>query len=238
MHVSSRLAKIAILLFSASCATPNSGITTEDLDYSVNPSENFYQHANGSWLKRNTLPEGSSRHIKHFEVQKGISEKIRTMVQSGDVDPQIKKLYASALDLDEIEKKGFARPDQAMEDHGGKSRDLPVIVVEGDARTADVARAFEDSLAVTRFRLDEEADKATIAHDFNWLCERVQPNDTVMIYFCGHAGHFGEGQRAKNYLMPHNAHPADIEGTATQNLGASMSASCGCYLKSRRVWVS
>lgn len=38
-----------------------------------------------------------------------------------------------------------------------RGQPVPVIVVEGDARTADVARAFEDSLAVTRFRLDEEA---------------------------------------------------------------------------------
>lgn len=38
-----------------------------------------------------------------------------------------------------------------------RDQPVPVIVVDGDTRTADVARAFEDSLPVTQFRLDEDS---------------------------------------------------------------------------------
>lgn len=37
-----------------------------------------------------------------------------------------------------------------------KDRPAPVIVIDGDARTSDVAQAFEDSLHVSRMRLDED----------------------------------------------------------------------------------
>ncbi|QOT82238.1 ParA family protein [Cupriavidus basilensis] len=38
-----------------------------------------------------------------------------------------------------------------------RSQPVPVIVVDGDERTPDVARAFEDSLPVTELRLDDES---------------------------------------------------------------------------------
>lgn len=37
-----------------------------------------------------------------------------------------------------------------------KDRPAPVIVIDGDGRTSDVAQAFEDSLHVSRMRLDED----------------------------------------------------------------------------------
>ena len=38
-----------------------------------------------------------------------------------------------------------------------RDQPVPVIVVDGDTRTADVAHAFEESLPVTQFRLDEDS---------------------------------------------------------------------------------
>lgn len=37
-----------------------------------------------------------------------------------------------------------------------RARPVPVIVIDGDGRTPDVARAFEDSLHVSQMRLDED----------------------------------------------------------------------------------
>ena len=111
------LATLAILW--ATCKAPDKepppDFLSQNLDTTINPATDFFQYANGGWIKNNTIPaEESSWGIGQL-VQKDIYNRLRTISEkaaatpaaAGTVTQQIGDLWTSGMDSAAIEHQGL-----------------------------------------------------------------------------------------------------------------------------------
>lgn len=64
--------------------------------------------------------------------------------------------------------------------------------------------------------LDEAATRDGIIQGLHTLAKSTAPNDTVVVFFSGHGGHWSDEGRAKTYLCPVDFDGNDIEGTGIE----------------------
>ncbi|RLD41479.1 MAG: M13 family peptidase, partial [Bacteroidetes bacterium] len=92
------------------------GIDLTNMDSSVMPGENFFQYANGGWLKKNPIPEEYSRYgafevlaKKNEKEIKGLIEELAAMdkVEKGTPSQQIRDYYNAGMDTNTIEELGM-----------------------------------------------------------------------------------------------------------------------------------
>lgn len=94
-------------------APPKSGIAVADIDPAVRPGEDFYQHVNGAWHKRNPIPDNKSGWGPTAQVDTLMRERLRQLIETaaGDsTNPDARKVadfFASAMDEQGIEKLGL-----------------------------------------------------------------------------------------------------------------------------------
>ncbi len=84
------------------------GFDTKAIDHAVRPQDDFYHYANGSWLKSATIPPEESRWGSFITLRVETEHQLRRLVETTK-NPQIKNLYASALDM-KIRNKLGAKP--------------------------------------------------------------------------------------------------------------------------------
>jgi putative endopeptidase len=93
-------------------------IETANMDPSVKPGDDFYEYANGNWMKKNPIPADESRWGSFSEVQernrmvlKGILEETarKTDAPKGSPQQMVGDFYASAMDSARAEADG-AKP--------------------------------------------------------------------------------------------------------------------------------
>ncbi|TAJ10721.1 M13 family peptidase [Marinilabiliaceae bacterium JC017] len=90
--------------------------TAENMDLSTKPGENFYQYANGGWMKQHPLPDDKSRfgsfdmlaEVNRENVKKIINTAAEENAPAGTVSQKIGDFYASGMDTLKIEKEGIA----------------------------------------------------------------------------------------------------------------------------------
>ncbi len=91
------------------------GISLADLDTTVAPSKDFFQYANGGWMKANQIPgdqvrwgsfsillEGNKKNLR--QIAEDASKKIE--LQKGSPEQLVSDFYFSAMDTVSIEKLG------------------------------------------------------------------------------------------------------------------------------------
>ena len=93
------------------------GINPANIDSSVQPCDNFFQYANGSWLKNNPVPAAESRWgsfnelaDRNYATQKAILEELSrnaATAKAGSNAQKVGDFYASAMDTVAIEKAGL-----------------------------------------------------------------------------------------------------------------------------------
>ena len=119
------IAFIAAIGVLSSCGEPNNtekpmekgiGIDLNNLNTNVKPGNDFFEYANGGWLKNNPIPEEYSRYgafevlgIKNEEEVKSIIEEVSTLqeVQKGSPEQQIRDYYNAGMDTNRIEELGM-----------------------------------------------------------------------------------------------------------------------------------
>jgi predicted metalloendopeptidase len=92
------------------------GVDTTGMDLSVKPGTDFYKYAGGTWMKNTQIPADKSkwgmfdalREDSDANVHKILEEASKAKAAKGSATQKIGDYYASYLDEDAIEKKGFA----------------------------------------------------------------------------------------------------------------------------------
>ncbi len=89
--------------------------STEDLDRSIKPGDDFYHYANGTWLKTATIPAGQTSFDTRAILVARTSQRVRDLIQDaaaarsakGSNAQKVGDYYASFMDEDGIEAKGM-----------------------------------------------------------------------------------------------------------------------------------
>ncbi|QDK82436.1 M13 family metallopeptidase [Spirosoma sp. KCTC 42546] len=106
-------------------AGPRKFIDPQNMDLSVKPGDNFYQYANGNWLRQNAVPAsktswGSFNELreKSLDAMKALLEEASTSTTKGRLYQMVGDYYVSGMDSTTIEKRGFdpIKPDLARID--------------------------------------------------------------------------------------------------------------------------
>jgi predicted metalloendopeptidase len=88
------------------------GFDTKAIDASVRPQDDFYRYANGSWLKSAKIPPEESRWGSFITLRVNTEHQLKRLVETTR-NPQIRNLYASALDMKARNALG-AKPVEAL----------------------------------------------------------------------------------------------------------------------------
>jgi putative endopeptidase len=94
---------------------PNSGIALSNIDQSVRPQDDLYQHVNGAWLKSTTIPddrplEGTFTGLRdgaELAVREIIEEAANRGTEATGIEQKVGDLYKSFMDEEIVEAKGL-----------------------------------------------------------------------------------------------------------------------------------
>ncbi len=95
---------------------PEPTVKTDYMDLSVNPGDDFYHYANGSWIKNNAVPDDRSSFGSFDIVDKKKDTDIRTLLEEvskksdaekGSITQKIRDFYTTGMDTVQIEADGI-----------------------------------------------------------------------------------------------------------------------------------
>ncbi|MEP6465087.1 MAG: M13 family metallopeptidase [Parafilimonas sp.] len=112
---------ISVIMFSFSCNSMSSSGTTADLldkkgmDSTVRPQDDFFNYVNGEWIKNTVIPASESSWGAGAILYQNTSQNLKNLLDScaklnaakGSNEQKVGDFYASAMDSDAIEQKGF-----------------------------------------------------------------------------------------------------------------------------------
>ncbi|MCU4157264.1 M13 family metallopeptidase [Carboxylicivirga sp. A043] len=89
--------------------------SANDMDFNMNPGENFYQYANGGWMKQHPLPDDKSRFGSFDLLAEESKEKVKTIVEKaaaekgaeGTLSQKIGDFYNAGMNLEAINTAGY-----------------------------------------------------------------------------------------------------------------------------------
>src|SRR3954462_13280743 len=111
---------LAILFVAAVSFTATVPLLAQDareaMDTSIKPGDDFYRYANGGWLRSATIPAGEKSYDDRTVLRDRTSQRVRSLMQQaaasgsshGSLAQKVGDYYASFLDQQSIQTKGFA----------------------------------------------------------------------------------------------------------------------------------
>ncbi|MFW0775767.1 M13 family metallopeptidase [Paenarthrobacter nitroguajacolicus] len=94
---------------------PQSGISLSNIDPSVRPQDDLYQHVNGAWLNSTTIPDDRPLEGTFTALRDGAELAVKAIIEEAaakgesatGVERKVGGLYASFMDEEAIEAKGM-----------------------------------------------------------------------------------------------------------------------------------
>ncbi len=126
-----------------------------NLDTTVSPAEDFFQYANGGWIKNNKIPEAESgwgignlvQEEIYARLKKINEDAVRDNAKKGTITQKIGDFWYSGMDTDNIEQSGL-KPLKADLDRIDSIRGINDLVnVVADLHTKGVGVLFGDYVA-------------------------------------------------------------------------------------------
>ncbi|MBS1532320.1 MAG: M13 family metallopeptidase [Bacteroidetes bacterium] len=127
---------------------PTKFIDAANMDLSIKPGDNFFEYANGNWIKQNEIPAKETRWGSFNILHQENTDKLLALLNQvsktsasqpkGSLKQRVGDLYASGMDSLAIEKKGFdpIKPDlqriAAISDLNGVIHEMIIDRVNGD----------------------------------------------------------------------------------------------------------
>jgi putative endopeptidase len=116
---------------------PMKFIDPANMDLSVKPGDNFFEYANGNWIKNNPIPGKETRWGSFGILNQENTTKLLTLLKTvsktehptGSLEQRVGDLYASAMDTIAIEKLGYA-PIKPILERIDKVNDLNGVISE------------------------------------------------------------------------------------------------------------
>jgi predicted metalloendopeptidase len=106
------------IALSTAAADQNTGArdSTQDMDRSIKPGDDFYHYANGRWLKTAIIPAGQPSYDTRAILVAKTSQRVRDLIHEaaaaysakGSVAQKVGDYYASFVDESSIEARGMA----------------------------------------------------------------------------------------------------------------------------------
>jgi putative endopeptidase len=124
--------------YSADAQTPKKLIDPANMDLTIKPGDDFYQYANGVWMKNNPVPPketrwGSFNELRDFNINavKGLVAEAAADQSApvGSVKRRVGDFYAAGMDSLTIEKLGY-NPIKADLARIKQIKDLPGVIDE------------------------------------------------------------------------------------------------------------
>jgi len=114
-------ANLVVICVFAAClslaAAPSAqNASTQDMDGSIKPGDDFYRFANGGWLRSAAIPDGQASYDNRAALAEKTSERVRNLIEEaaasdpvrGSIAQKVGDYYASFKDEDGIDSKGLA----------------------------------------------------------------------------------------------------------------------------------
>ena len=135
------LLTVSILIICGSCNNSESTDTAkkdflrDNLDTAVSPVQDFFEYANGGWIKRNPIPgDQSSWGIGNLVIEENL-KRLREISEnaakahptSGSTEQKIGNFWSTAMDSSKIEQNGL-KPLQLYFDKINAIRDVPSLI--------------------------------------------------------------------------------------------------------------
>src|ERR1700744_1428905 len=116
---------------------PRKFIDPANMDLSVKPGDNFFEYANGNWIKNNPIPAKETRWGSFGILAQGNTDRLLKLLHEvskaphakGSLQQRVGDLYASGMDSLAIEKRGW-EPIKPMLERVDKISDLNGVINE------------------------------------------------------------------------------------------------------------
>ena len=193
--------------------TETHGIAVDNMDPSVRPGDDFYDYANGNWIKRTEIPPDRSRigvftaldDLSNKRTVDLIEETVKANAPAGSNPRKIADLYTSFMDEATIEAKGLA----PLRPH------LEAIAAIRDKR--ELSRALGESL-----RSDVDALNNTNFHTANLFGLWVAPGFNDSDHYAPYLMQGGLQMPDREYYLADTARMRDIRSKYQAHVSAML----------------
>ncbi|MDQ1596240.1 MAG: putative endopeptidase [Arthrobacter pascens] len=131
-------------------SVPHSGIALSNIDHSVRPQDDLYQHVNGAWLKSTTIPDDRPLEGTFTALRDGAELAVRDIIEeaagkgpaASGIERKIGDLYNSFMDEAAVEAKGMDPIRARLDEVFATTSIGELVALAGRLFRADVSGLF------------------------------------------------------------------------------------------------